>query len=469
VRQLSKIDRFAVFAALVLSVQAPAFLDADNLYFNYVNNVQYPQVVYLYLGYIQLIPQAATYVLKFFPFIVQAIVYRSLCLLIILIFYWQLKQLFLIRCKDHEASLLSLAIIFFLRFVEPNLFATLSYTIWSAFLAASVHIIRIHAAGAHYSAIGSLGILVASLSQPLAVLLIPIFLISALRRLSKPVPNRTEIPVSIVISLLIAATYAFAVIQSMYGPEGTHVAKENYSVLKYIEMQHARWALGWAMADLDTIVSALVFSFRHHYKLEVVMIVVSVLLLVSAGLAACWRYLKGNFSDATKIDCMLSYLGLSSFALYLLSPRFLQHLDVNSPPFQTRYELVLIIFAAIASVFVVLRAKSRDNRLLLFGSVFGFCLALLIVSIFPSISAAQRTALQKYQFFLAAAEFRINCRSEEVFVYSNEFESPVILCKPIDLPPGFSPVTGFKTWTTSDKPSDDADDRPGIWSPRRAL
>src|SRR5262249_10237643 len=81
-RQLSKIDLLAALAALLLSLQAPAFFGEDNLYFNYVNNVQYPQVVYFYNGYIQLIPQAATYILKFFPFIVQAILYRAICLLI---------------------------------------------------------------------------------------------------------------------------------------------------------------------------------------------------------------------------------------------------------------------------------------------------------------------------------------------------------------------------------------------------
>jgi hypothetical protein len=460
-RQLSKIDLLATLGILILCLHAPAFFYEDSLYFNYVNNVQHPQVVYFYNGYIQLIPEVATYVLRFFPFLIQAIMYRAICLLIILLFYWQLKHLFIIRCKDHEASLLSLAVIFFLRFFDLMSWAVLGYMIWPAFLVASVYIIRITATDARYSKIGCFGILAASLSQPLAILLIPIFLISILTR-----SNKNRIPVGI-ISLLIAAMYAFTIFHSMYAPEElSHVAKESRSDLKAFET-HAHWR----MADLNTIVSAFVFAFRHDHKLLVVMIVSSVLVLVSVGLAACWRYPKEGFSDTTKIECMLSYLGLSSFAFYLLSPRFLENLDFERSPFQRRYEEVLIMCVAIASVSVILRAKSQEIRPLLFASVFGFCLALLTATVYPSsVTAAQRTAFQKYRFLMAAAEFRSNCRGTEAVVYdANDFWSLVVLCKPKDLPPGFNPVTEFKAWTTSDEPPVNADERPGIWSPTPLL
>ena len=78
------------------------------------------------------------YALKFFPLIVQVILFRAVCFFIILILYRELKQLFLLRCKDNEAGLLSLAVIFLLRFVDPTLFAQLNNTHFTAFLAASV-------------------------------------------------------------------------------------------------------------------------------------------------------------------------------------------------------------------------------------------------------------------------------------------------------------------------------------------
>src|SRR3974390_1963080 len=171
---------------------------------------------------------------------------------------------------------------------------------------------------------------------------------------------------------IIVTAYAFTIFKSMHAPEMAHIATEKYSTLKYLESaQH----ISWTTVDINAVVSGFIFWFHHDFKLQIVMIAISLLLLVSICLGAFWRSLRQGLSIATKIEFMLTFLGVSSLLLYLASPWFVLNLDYHMP-FEPRYEIVLVFCAAVATICVILRIKTPDARPLVFGSVFGFCLAL---------------------------------------------------------------------------------------------
>jgi hypothetical protein len=264
---------------------------------NYVLNVQNPHVLYFYADYIHVIPQVTTYLLKFFPPVVQAVLYRVVSLAVIIVLYRELEKLFGLRCSAPEAGLLALAVIFSMRFVEPSIIAQLHYTIWSAFFAAFVHIVRKQIEQSHYSTTGIFGLLIAVLSNPLAVLLVPV--------LFSDVRSKTEIAnniVNISISALIVGWSAF-------------------------EYFMASQATKWTVINPGIVFDAFVFCF-HDFKLQIVLVMLSVLALLAA-LAASFVS-TGHIRHQIRLNLILLYFGVFSLVFYLVSPRFLYNLHHGS-------------------------------------------------------------------------------------------------------------------------------------------
>jgi hypothetical protein len=103
----------------------------------------------------------------------------------------------------------------------------------------------------------------------------------------------------------------------------------------------------------------------------------------------------------------------------------------------------------IAVIFGILGVKKAEVRPILVGSIFGFCAALTTVSIYPNVTGPLKDAVRRYEFLIAATEFRHRCRPEEVLVYDAPDEwSPVIFCTRPDFPEGWSSLTEFKIWET---------------------
>src|SRR5262249_22724769 len=170
------VDLLALLSIVALVIQGISFLWEDVLFFNYVNNATNARALYYYYGYVPVFPEVATYLLKPLPFVVQALLYRAVPCLIILLFYREIKLFFHLYCNDTEAGVLGLAVIFFMRFVEPNSVGLLWYAHWPALFVAFIHVIRKQIDRTSYSVVGVSGLLLAVLSNPLAVLLVPVLL-----------------------------------------------------------------------------------------------------------------------------------------------------------------------------------------------------------------------------------------------------------------------------------------------------
>jgi hypothetical protein len=410
--RFSPVDGFAFVSIVTLVIQAPAFLYEDVLYLNYVLNVQNPHALYFYNDYIQVIPQITAYLLKFLPPFVQAVLYRVVSLAVILVLYRELKKLLGFCCNETEACFLALAIIFFMRFVDPVIIAQVSYTIWSAFLAAFVYIVRKQIEQSSYSMIGIFGVLFAALSQPLAILLVPI-LLSDVRLKTQSANNVANISLS----------------ASILG----------WSMLQYFMGSTKKWA----GTNPRTVYDAFVFWFHHDFKLQIVLIMLSALVLLATLLASFvstrrigWRI---------RLNIILVYFGVFSFVFYLASPRFLLNLSGRAP-FQPRYMLLLSVCALIAGIFAVSTANKTEVRSIVVGSIFGFCLALTTLSIYQSVTGPLKDAARKYEFLIAATEFRNHCHPEEVLAYEKDWWSPVMFCNRQDFPEGWTSVTEFKSW-----------------------
>src|SRR5262249_34474795 len=149
------------------------------LFFNSVNNVENFHPLYFYNDHVRFVPEGATYLLKFFPLVAEAVLYRVIPLAILLILYWETKRLLCLKCNTTEAAFLSIAVILYIRFVEPFIPALLTFSIWSALLAAFVYVLRVSIEGGSYSFLAITGVLLGALSNPLGFLLIPLLIISA--------------------------------------------------------------------------------------------------------------------------------------------------------------------------------------------------------------------------------------------------------------------------------------------------
>lgn len=69
------------------------------------------------------------------------------------------------------------------------------------------------------------------------------------------------------------------------------------------------------------------------------------------------------------------------------------------------------------------------------------------VSIYPSVTGAIKDAARRYEFLIAAGQFRNHCGAEEVIAYEvDQWSSLVIFCNRREFPEGWSTVTEFKSW-----------------------
>ncbi len=460
-RRLLSADLLAFVVIVGISMQAPAFQAEDVLFFNYVNNAHDPHMLYIYNGYVPLIPEAVAYILQFLPLSLQAVLYRIIALGVVLLIYREAKLLFALYCPGIQAAFLSLAIIFFIRFVDYSALTVLSYTVWTAFLAAGIYMMRKSASGAPYSIPAIAGIIVAGLSNPIGILLAPLFLTHVTWSMKVNWNNNLAY---VGASIVIVVGDIAMLVRSGAGGALSHVAQSSHSALHYLEGTR-RTEL--SITPPDVAFSQVVFWFHNDFKLQVLMIVVSVAVLGVGFVLACWRWFRIGASMGVKLNWMLAYLGVATFALYLASPRFLINVHAGMA-FSARYELVLTVCAMLAVSLGVIRLRDQDLRPILAGSVFGFCAALVVIAVYPSVTGHLKVAIDKYRFLTAAAGFRQNCGSEQAFVYDpTSFWSPVVLCRRRNFPPGFSPVEQFKTWRGSlGQKGPSPDDRPGIWSGR---
>src|SRR5262249_51836132 len=174
--------------------------------------------------------------------------------------------------------------------------------IWPAILASFVFVVRMPVTDSRHSVIWVPGVLLSALSNPLGILLAPLFLVNAAW------PNRPERKLDRTISAILALLI-IVVIPCLYVVSGT---------------------LSTRLINLESLYSAVVFSFQHDFKLQVVLMFGSLaVLLIVFVIAAMSATRKHHDSSDLWISLALAYFGIGSLAFYLASPRFPHNVEIR--------------------------------------------------------------------------------------------------------------------------------------------
>lgn len=326
--------------------------------------------------------------------------------------------------------MLAVAIILLSRFADAFFLTLFSYTIWSALVVAIVYVLRKRAAGTPYSALGGAGILLSGISNPVGLVLAPALLFDAAFA-PKHAANRATN------ALIGGAILVWSVLVYLISPQAPR----------------------WGAVDPAAILSAFRFWFQHDPKRQIVIIVASGLVLATAVAIA-------GFAPARRVRSQIlfvSYLGAASYLFYLMSPRFPANLAAGAA-FLPHYAIVLVVCSAIALIFALNGIAAIGSRPAWNGAVFGFCLALAVVAIYPSVSGPLRRSSEKYAFLIAAAKFRADCQAGDALVYEEDRWSPVIFCRASEFPDGFTPVAAYTLWNREPNATLAPLDRPRIYA-----
>lgn len=402
-----RIEGFGLAVLCVATLSAFAFGAEDSgILFNYVNNVHSPLPLYFYGDYVPLIPELTAYASHFLPFPAQPILYRLVALVVLLVLYRELKLLLRLFCSDIESILLSGACIFCLCFVEQSLLATLSYTIWSAVLAAIIYTTRLALTGARFSAGGAVGVLAGGLSNPAGVLILPVFAAIGLKQTS----CRERL-----IPFLGACGFV------AYGVWCRAAATEQLRIDFY-----QRWV------DVNQ-------SFLGDYRYYNILTAICVLALAANFLVSLVQRERRRL----ELDLWVTYIGLASAGLYFFSPRFADYKG-----FPARYIVILVTMAFIVTALSAIRFATNELRLLVLGTIFGFCFALLVSGIYVRGRGAFLESVDVVRFLQFASTFRAECRSDmEAIGYVPNRWSSFVLCRPREFPLGYNSIVQTEFWT----------------------
>lgn len=391
-----------VGAALASGLQAEDAI----IFFNYSNNIPAPHVLYFYGGYVHVIPEITAYIAHVLPFVAQPLVYRVVVLAILLLLYRELILLLRLVCPRTEAAALALACIAGVCFVEPFVLGVLAYTIWTALFAALAYALRLTLTGARLSTLGIAGLLLALLSNPAGIVVVPVLLAGAYGQTAW----KERIAAISICAIVVIACAA-----------GVLLADEP------VTFDAARLYRAWRDGFMQT------------YRFYNLLTLAAVPALFLACAAAWW---KGD-RRLLRLELWLGYAGLATAALYLLSPRFYHY--NGFPP---RYIVILAAAALLAASLSALAMTRSEARPILAGAVLGFCLALLMTGVYARGRGPILETVDVLRFMRHATTFRAGCGDgDSAVAYVANVSAPIVLCRPRDFPPGMTSIGNVRFWT----------------------
>lgn len=408
----------------ILAVLAPAFLVDDVAFFNYVNNVEGPHLLYYYTGYVHLIPELVSYLLSPLPLVAQLLLYRVPPFVAALLLYREAARLLMLRGSATEARLLALAMILVLRAFDPSLLANLSHSAWAVFLAATMLAIRINLGDGRYSGAGLAGVVVAGLAFPLGNVLGGLL---AFHALTSPVRRGQN-------AALAATIIVGQALMSAGAPEplwNSRLASAGY----------------WFLASF------------HDTKLASLLAVLAPAVLTGA---VVWARRHARRNGGLMVMGSLAYVGWTSVGAYVVSSRF----DLFDGAFDERYSVPALCCALMAVGWMLLSARPEPARMRWIGAYAGAAVMLAVVVVFSARRMPLGQAMMRYDFVIGAAAARQQCRADEMWVYEDNESSPVLLCRPLVRPAtnfylrNFDPVMG--SW----EPDKSDPGRPFILGPK---
>jgi hypothetical protein len=394
-------DGLAQMILIALAINAPAFGGDDAWLFNYLNNVVDARPLYFKNGYVHVIPQLTSYALSGQPLVAQAVLYRIVPIVVVVILYRQLRTLFAAIGNRQDAWLPALAITLIIRVVEPAVFGELSYATWSACLAALIYVVRIDLTNARYTWPGIIAVLLATLSLPLGLLIAPLWLAHAAYQ--QDARRWTNVTLAALVIAANVAVFAFATEQPA-GAIGPRRALEMF-----------------------------VDGFRQEKRDN--LIVIASLLAIGVRLAAhpliaSWIAPRAG---ARVARWSLAWFGVGSVVLYASSNRFI----MQQGNFIARFALPVMFSALVMLAMDLASVAGERTRGMLSGVALGAAGALVLVLLYTQLRGPLETSLMRYQFVAVAAEFRRTCRDHDAMIFEATDSSPAVLCRRQQLPVGF--------------------------------
>lgn len=413
---------------MLVAITAPAFLHDDALFFNYVNNVSEPHLLYYHGGYVHAISEAVSFALSPAPFVVQAVAYRLVPFALALLLYREIARLLTLRMAGNDAKVLAIGIVLVLRVVEQNLWANLDYAAWMALLVAIPFVIRAGLERANYSWFAFTGVLIAASTFPPGIVLVLLFLGFGATTSSRRV--RVQ---NFALTVLAAAVQAWVV-------AGSPDPALNSGLLAALRV--------------------FVDTFRDH-KLHNLIATASLLALL-ALLAFSARGDSRARRDDVLVAASACAVAVGWTVLYVLSSRFAEY-----GGFESRYVVLPAFCAMLVIAWTVLADPAPLRRSHSVGVFIGIAVTLVTAGLFGTLRGPLEFALMKYRFLAVASDARANCPPDEAFVFEDAAGSPLVFCMPRSLPAsGDYHLTGFAPSIGVAAPDDEPEDRPFLLNPK---
>ena len=417
-------EHWSVLLIAFVAFTAPAFGQDDAAFFNYFNNVSNARPVFYYLEYVPLAPELVAYALRGLPLVFQAVLYRVLPFIVMLVLYRELRGLVRVDRGGTAAGLFAIVAVLLLRVVEANIWANLVFVITPMFLAAALHILRINREGRQYSAWAMAAIVLAAVSVPFGILLVPILLAH--------VPgdqDRRRRLQHVVLGGLLTAAYAFF---------NAHALRTAVS-----------------LSDPMTIAVTFLHGFRSEYRFNNIVATVSLLVLAMAVVEAWWR---GRSRVEIVTTVCLAWLGAASVGGVIVSDRLLR----GDGGLGAAHVLPALVAALVVTCRFILDVRDRERRALLVGVFAGALGVAVVAEMGGQLRGPLETALMRYRFLMVAEGFRQHCRDGDGMVYEYEDSSPVVLCRPRAFSPGRHLQSSFPPTVGSRDPEALEDEQPLI-------
>jgi hypothetical protein len=428
-------DLAAVLLLVLVTITAPAFLEDDAAFFNYQANVTGASPLFYYYGYVSFIAAPLAFALSGLPFVIQALAYRAVALVALLILYRELVRFFSIGARESEARLLTLATLLLARGVDDNIWTNLTYAIWPAFFAAALYVIRTNISKARYSRAGLGGIVLAAMSNPLGLLLVP--LLAAYARINRAAAGQN--------AALAAALAAGHLLIYLRSPDAAVVTTDPVEIARLF-----------------------INGYRTEFKLNTLVVALSLPLLVGALI---WDRRRRPPVFDRAVLWPWAFLGIASVATYVVSDRFL-HLEGG---FRPQHALTVMLAALIILGRAITRLDHQWLRGVLFGLLMGLAGATMASEWYFHLRGPLEYALLKYRFLMVADSFRDSCREGDTMLFEDDSSSAIVMCRPAAFAIGrHSFLTVVPSIGVPDEPTNDPRERPMIivgqplfWSYRR--
>jgi hypothetical protein len=381
-----------VLAAVATSRPAPLGV-LDGILFSYYNNSADPGALFYFNGWIALVPEIVAYLARGLSVPGQMAVYLAVATASALIMQRELQKLLQLWLRLFEAAMLSFVMLVFFQFYLPRL-NQLVWCIWPLAIAAFCHILRKNFSGTAFSWTGLAAATLGCLTNPTAVVLIP--LLGYFSLATRDAALRRQDAALAMLLLVYFAAIAFL------KPAEVNYLPGNVVIGAARAMWHQLQAPLWWTIPLA----------------------IPILALAAICTAAFLR--KIGDDTARKVILTLAYVGFSSIALFLLSGRV--EIEAKLPP---RYTILCTTMALVAfTVYAAgsFNARQRQWMICLVAAGVASAQIFLLASRLP---AHLHQIREQFAFARAVDDFRASCQPGEAITQRPKPPGTVILCNHI--------------------------------------